>query len=289
MGKRKRQKPKHKRGTYFSKTNNITNNKEVVIDNENEFEKTLEFVRDAEKNIERRKEFKMKTTDGVARNFMRGEVYYVLREGFEGYEEEINSGGRPAIIVSNDMLNEFNHTVSVLYLTSNPFNEKAPTTIPIRSVANNKRGLSFALCDQISTVHKLRIGKRCGELSEYELKNVEKGIMLAFGCHEENLEDFITKWTENIKKYPTETLIENIDENFSNFGQTDFNGIDYDNNINNNEKLEENKKETSIAVVDKADVLEFDITQTAEYNKILGERDAYKNMLIGFLGKDIKI
>lgn len=74
----------------------------------------------------------------------RGEVYYI--EGFQTVGSEQHPG-RPAIIVSNDMNNEFSSTVEVIYLTTQP-KTNLPTHVEIHSLKRD----SIALCEQISSV-----------------------------------------------------------------------------------------------------------------------------------------
>lgn len=47
---------------------------------------------------------------------MRGEMYYI-HEDYSSVGSEMKAG-RPAIIVSNDMNNEFSSTVEIIYLTT---------------------------------------------------------------------------------------------------------------------------------------------------------------------------
>lgn len=103
--------------------------------------------------------------------YYRGQIYYVYPGGVVGSEQE---GGRPAIIVSNDVNNEFSSVFEVVFLTTR---EKVPlpTHVPIRSTNRP----SIALCEQIESVSKERFGSYINEVSEGEMKNLEKAMLVS--------------------------------------------------------------------------------------------------------------
>ena len=74
----------------------------------------------------------------------RGDIFYISRYETTGSEQE---GGRPAIIVSNDICNKYSSTVSVVYLTTREKKEM-PTHVTI----NSSKKVSTALCEQVQTV-----------------------------------------------------------------------------------------------------------------------------------------
>lgn len=94
-------------------------------------------------------------------NFYRGDIYYIEPYQTEGSEQR---AGRPAIIVSNDMANKYSPVVEVVYLTTQPKLDM-PTHVTIRSAARE----STALCEQITSVSKSRIGDYVSTLTEDEL------------------------------------------------------------------------------------------------------------------------
>ncbi|WP_195985359.1 type II toxin-antitoxin system PemK/MazF family toxin [Clostridium sp. D33t1_170424_F3] len=104
-------------------------------------------------------------------DFYRGELYYVEPYQTTGSEQR---AGRPAIIVSNDMNNNYSGTVEVVYLTTQPKND-LPTHVTIRSTGR----LSTALCEQITSVSKDRLGERICELTSDELRQIDIALSVS--------------------------------------------------------------------------------------------------------------
>lgn len=104
----------------------------------------------------------------------RGDIYYIV----SNYQEEGNEqrAGRPAVIVSNEKCNQFSNVIEVVYLTTQPKTD-LPTHIDIKS-ANRP---SIALCEQISSVSKERLGDYIGTCTKYELEMLDAGMMISLG------------------------------------------------------------------------------------------------------------
>jgi mRNA interferase MazF len=105
----------------------------------------------------------------------RGEIYYILKNSSEECGSE-QASGRPAIIVSNDKNNEHSEVVEVVFLTTQPKTD-LPTHIDIRTTKRN----SIALCEQINSVSKLRIGEYFGECSAYEMQLIDIALSISLG------------------------------------------------------------------------------------------------------------
>ena len=104
----------------------------------------------------------------------RGEIYYIDRE-FNEVGSEMRAG-RPGIIVSNEANNENAEIVEVVYLTTQP-KKGLPTHVAIRSTKYK----STAICEQITTVAKKRIGEYCGTCTDNEMQAVENAMMVSLG------------------------------------------------------------------------------------------------------------
>ena len=104
----------------------------------------------------------------------RGDIFYV--ESIYNEEGSEQKSGRPAIIVSNDICNENAPIVSVVYLTTAPKNSQ-PTHVTIRS--SNK--ISTALCEQVTTVAKSRLGSYMSTCTAAEMDQVAIAIAVALG------------------------------------------------------------------------------------------------------------
>nr|DAY91704.1 MAG TPA: PemK-like protein [Caudoviricetes sp.] len=103
----------------------------------------------------------------------RGEIYYIHETEVSGNEQ---AGGRPGIIISNDVGNEHSPVVIVAYLTTR---EKKP--LPTHVKINTAEKPSTALCEQIETVYKGRIGKYIGQITDTEQKNLDKALAVSIG------------------------------------------------------------------------------------------------------------
>lgn len=103
----------------------------------------------------------------------RGDIYYVYPDNYIGSEQ---GGGRPAIVVSNDTGNRYAPIVSVVFLTSRE-KRALPTHAAIRSSPRD----STALCEQVSTISKERIGKFVAACSSDEMREVDRSLAAALG------------------------------------------------------------------------------------------------------------
>lgn len=106
--------------------------------------------------------------------FYRGEIYYILPDGCEVGSEQ--HSGRPGIIVSNNQNNKYAATLEIVYLTTK---EKKP--LPTHVAIEASRLRSTALCEQICTVDKTRIGDYIDKLSKYEIEDVNNAILISLG------------------------------------------------------------------------------------------------------------
>ena len=104
----------------------------------------------------------------------RGEIYYIAPSYAETTTEMWS--GRPGIIVSNNQNNKFSNNVMVIYLTTKP-RGNYPTNVPIKATGTP----STAICDQINTVAKERLGSDSFVCTQKEMDAVDAGIRVAFG------------------------------------------------------------------------------------------------------------
>lgn len=114
----------------------------------------------------------------------RGDIYYIDRIAGASIGSE-QQAGRPAIIVSNNVLNETSEVVEVVYLTTHDKGDK-PTHVQIRSTGR----ISTALCEQISTASILRVGARIGTATKEEMLRIDTAIMISLGIEIPKSESF---------------------------------------------------------------------------------------------------
>jgi mRNA interferase MazF len=109
----------------------------------------------------------------------RGEIYLTRLDPTVGHE--INKT-RPALVVQNDVTNQYGLTTMVAPLTSTIRTPLSPasTLIP----ANSHTGLtvpSVAIFSQIRTVDHARLGKRLGTADVETMHRADEAINVAFG------------------------------------------------------------------------------------------------------------
>ena len=108
----------------------------------------------------------------------RGEIYLVDFDPAVGSEIQKT---RPALVIQNDVGNEFANTTIVAGITSYKGRHSYPTSIPIKSGEGGLNKDSLVLLSQIRTVDKLRLSKKLGSLSDLQMKKVGFAIMISFG------------------------------------------------------------------------------------------------------------
>lgn len=100
----------------------------------------------------------------------RGDIFYI---------KKINQDtGRPAVIVSNNDINESQNMVEVAYLVEKP-NESLPTHAKVRCHLP-----STALCEQVVSVSKDRIDGFIRTCTDEEIEKINKGLSISLGITE---------------------------------------------------------------------------------------------------------
>ncbi len=103
----------------------------------------------------------------------RGDIWWVSFDPSIGTEVKKT---RPAIIVSNDISNEFLERVQVVPLTSNTTRVYPSETLVVIRGKKNK-----AAADQLATVSKKRLQKKIGRITTNEFAGVEYVLKLQLG------------------------------------------------------------------------------------------------------------
>lgn len=191
--------------------------------------------------------------------YHRGQIYYVYPRGYD-YTGSEQGGGRPAIIVSNDVGNEYSRVVEVVFLTTR---EKKP--LPTHVKICSARCPSTALCEQIETVDKERIGKYINEVTQAELKGIEKAILISLDIAT-NIRGSkaLETWRKMMETWDDDSALEEATIPSSKDGKDAEKGME-------TADLPEEKPAFG------------DITQSPEYIRIVTERDVYKEMYMNLL------
>ena len=108
----------------------------------------------------------------------RGEVYLVNFDPTIGSEIRKT---RPALILQNDIGNEFSFITIVAAITSQYDDNLYPTEVFIEPPEGGFSNNSVVLLNQICSIDKKRLIKRLGELTLTSMKRVERAIQISFG------------------------------------------------------------------------------------------------------------
>lgn len=193
--------------------------------------------------------------------YHRGQIYYVYPRGYE-YTGSEQGGGRPAIIVSNDVGNEYSSVVEVVFLTTR---EKKPLPTHVKIISS--RCPSIALCEQIETVDKGRIGNYINEISQAELKGIEKAILISLDIAT-NIRGSkaLETWRRMMETWEDESAPEEA-------------------TISSSEDAKEAEKGMEAAELPASKQTEenIDLEADPEYIRMKTERDVYKEMYMNLL------
>jgi mRNA interferase MazF len=112
---------------------------------------------------------------GVA--IKRGEIYWVDWSPGRGSEQ---SGFGPALIIQNDIGNEFSPTTIVAACTTAAV-KPYPFIVPITSRESGLPQDCKANLSAILTIDKSHLGDKCGQLSEEKMEEVKVAIIRSLG------------------------------------------------------------------------------------------------------------
>ncbi len=103
----------------------------------------------------------------------RGEVWWVNFDPSVGGEIRKQ---RPAVIVSNDVSNKFINRLQVVPLTTT-IDKIYPSEAYVMLAGKQNK----AMANQLTTVSKLRVGKKAGQLSSDDMEQIDRIIKLQLG------------------------------------------------------------------------------------------------------------
>lgn len=106
-------------------------------------------------------------------DILRGDIFFVSPGGnYCGSEQKPN---RPGIVVSNDLANKHSPNVEMVFLTSQ---EKKPLPAHVEVIAKVP---STALCENIQTVSKERLGDFLKSCTTTEMKKIDNALLISLG------------------------------------------------------------------------------------------------------------
>lgn len=112
----------------------------------------------------------------MAIKIRRGDVILVNLDPVIGSEQ---GKTRPALVIQNDIGNEYSPTAIVAPITSKIFSKQYPTNIELQEKPLKEK--STILFNQIRTIDKSRIIKNYGRISSRKIKEVNEAIMSSLG------------------------------------------------------------------------------------------------------------
>ena len=121
----------------------------------------------------------------------RGDVYFVDIPYYVGAECRKN---RPAVIVSNDVLNATSPLVSVVYCSMS-CKKNMVTHVKLEDIGEGW-GASTALCEAVYTIDKSRLIRYCGHLGGDSMEIIDKALRIGLGLDEWRTTDNVEKHAE---------------------------------------------------------------------------------------------
>ena len=114
---------------------------------------------------------------GADMEVCRGDIFYITGCGGKIYDSE-QKQNRPAVIVSNEKANKFSPVVEVVFLTSSEKAKWLPTHVDVIC-----RIPSVALCEQITSISKSRLGEFVRSCTDAEMKKIDEALMVSLGIN----------------------------------------------------------------------------------------------------------
>jgi mRNA-degrading endonuclease toxin of MazEF toxin-antitoxin module len=129
----------------------------------------------------------------------RGEIWRVLADpATPAVGNEIWSN-RPAIIVSNNVLNARSGVAQIVYLSTAMRKRSGPTHVEIPA-PDGRGGMAMALCEQVHTVDASRLKHRLSTVSDEDMPSIDAALALSLSIgRNPNTFAAFRKWEEHVK------------------------------------------------------------------------------------------
>ena len=108
----------------------------------------------------------------------RGEVYLVNFDPTVGAEIKKT---RPALILQNDIANQYSPITMVAAITSQFDQRLYPTEVGVHPPEGGLTVESVVLLNQVRSIDQCRLVKRLGSLKSATLRQVEQALLISFG------------------------------------------------------------------------------------------------------------
>lgn len=108
----------------------------------------------------------------------RGEIYLVRFDPAVGHEIKKT---RPALVLQNNIGNEYSLTTIIAAITSKVSDRPYPVEVVIDPGRAGLKAHSTVRLDQVRTVDRGRLIKRLGEIDSEEMERVEQALQISLG------------------------------------------------------------------------------------------------------------
>lgn len=133
---------------------------------------------------------KLRNTNQYPAQVHRGDVFFFNKDNdIVGSEQ---NGGRPGIVVSNDVGNWFSGIITVVYTTT-----QDKPSLPTHTKLNSLYKESIALCEQIHTLSKQRIVNKICKVTDDELEQIDNSLITSLGLPIESLVKYVNKHSKD--------------------------------------------------------------------------------------------
>jgi mRNA interferase MazF len=107
---------------------------------------------------------------------------------------------RPAVIVSNNVLNARSGFAQVVYLSTSARKRTGPTHVQLP--APDGKGEAMALCEQVHTVDASRLRHKMGAVPEDRIRDLDAALALSLSIgRNPDTHSAFRKWEEHVKLY----------------------------------------------------------------------------------------
>lgn len=110
----------------------------------------------------------------------RGDIFLVDFNPGRGSEQ---AGHRPAVVVQNDVGNEYGSTIIIIAITT-AAHKDYPFLARLNAGEGGLERDSVANAAQVLTVDKSRLARKLGSLSPERMRRVDRALMLSLGLGE---------------------------------------------------------------------------------------------------------
>jgi mRNA interferase MazF len=113
----------------------------------------------------------------MSKEILRGEIYWVDWTPARGSEQ---SGKRPALIIQNDVGNQYAGTVIVAAITT-AYNKPYRFMVSLSAEQSGLPKDSTADLAMLITISKDRLGEKCGQITPHKMLEVDQALKVSLG------------------------------------------------------------------------------------------------------------